>query len=376
MRFSLTVALLVALAGCGLPQQQSWTPAAYQPLNARISALTPGGPLFHVNRPAYVAMFYIAPGSGVSMLYPGYGSGSLSGRAFAGAQFARMRLNNQGQYIFTRASAMQPRYYFLIASERPLDISHFGAFGDGLRGHLGSAFGSFSAFDTMEEIARQALPGLPDDGSWTTDMYVDWPSVIHMEPGPARVLLDCGGYSMYVAAEYVPVVRSIICDPAREQAPKSSGDHPRGEEPDAEIPGEEEGADESPVQPRTRNALTRTATGTASSNRVAENSIRQRISASSQLSTAAVGERAWENALWTQARGARGQAAYGSASSYGGADGSGGSARPAPAASRSPATTASPAPGGARAPVATPSDGASSSGGAGTRSRPAPSQGN
>lgn len=217
MRSLLAAASLLALSACALPQERSRTFTPYAPLEAYITSAATGRPLFHVNRPAYVAMFYIAPGQGVSMLYPGFGSGSLSGRVFAGSHFAGGRINNGWQYVPTRMSFGGPRYYFLIASDRPLNIDQFGSFGDGLSSRLGTHFASFSGFSTMEQIARLALPSLADDGSWTTDFYVAWPSVIYSEAGPRRVLVSCNGYAMYVAAGYVNVVRQILCDPNRDR---------------------------------------------------------------------------------------------------------------------------------------------------------------
>lgn len=369
MRSSLALALLVVLGGCALPQQQSRTPSPYQPLEAYITALTPGGPLFHVNRPAYVAMFYISPGSGVSMLYPGFGSGgSLSARAFAGSHFASTRMNNRSQYIFTRASVLQPRFYFLIASEQPLNVSQFGSFGDGLRSRLGTAFASYSAFDTMEEIAQLALPSLSDDGSWTSDMYVEWPDVIYSEPGGARMLVQCAGYSMWVAREHVALVRASVCEAIERHEPKEPakpGDDD-GREP---IDERDEGGE--PVRSTTRSALA--AASGRGADRSMSTSLRERISASTQLSAAAVNDAPWANAFSTPRSGTT-RDGYMPPRTYDpGMRSPSGAARVAPAGTRAPAATSTTA-GGARATEA-PSTGSTSSGGgdSGGRSRPTPS---
>lgn len=371
MRSSLALALLFVLGGCALPQQQSRVPAPYQPLEAYITALTPGGPLFHVNRPAYVAMFYISPGSGVSMLYPGFGSGSLSGRAFAGSHFASTRLNNQSQYIFTRASTFQPRFYFLVASEQPLNVSQFGSFGDGLRSRLGTAFLSFSAFNTMEAIAREVVPSLPDDGSWTSDMYVEWPNVIHSEPGQARVLVECAGYAMYVAREHVALVRSQVCDAVERHEPKEPNDHDDGREPIDE--GEE--GDDDPVRSGTRSALAATEAGRGP-DRSMSAMLRERVSSSTQLSAASATDAPWANALSTPRNGTT-RSGYAPQRTYTeGSRSPAASAAVRPAATRAPATS-SPTSGGARGTAAPSSGGASSGGGdSGRRSRPTPSSGN
>lgn len=244
MRSLLAAVLLVSLSACALPQQRSRTFTPYAPLEAYITSTAMGGPLFHVNRPAYVAMFYIAPGQGVSMLYPGFGSGSLTGRVFAGSHFANNRVNNAWQYVPTRASMNGPRYYFLIASDRPLNVQQFGSFGDGLSSRLGTSFASFSAYSAMERIAELTLPVLADDGTWTTDMYVEWPNVLFSEPAARRVLVSCNGYAMYVAAGYVNVVRSMLCDPARDRRQLDEDDQ-----------SENDGEDRPVVRPRGRTPI-------------------------------------------------------------------------------------------------------------------------
>lgn len=267
------VALLAALGACALPQQgRSRAFQPYAPLTAHIVSPSFQGPMFHVNRPAYVAMFYIVPGGGVSMLYPGFGSGSLDGRVFAGTHFANGRIRNRDQYYFTSAAASSPRFYFLIASDRPLNVQQFGSLGTSLHSRLGTSFGSFSAYSTMEDLARLALPSLADDGSWTTDMYVDWPNVISREPGGRRVLLRCNGYEMYVPFEYVPAVQAMVCDAQDE----------------AEERAEEEGK-EPVVKPKAREPIPADAQtgGTAEAIRTPDprerRAIVERISSSSQL---------------------------------------------------------------------------------------------
>jgi hypothetical protein len=207
-------------------------------------------------------MFYIAPGSGVSMLYPGFGSGSLDGRVFAGTHFASRRLMNREQYIFTAGSVGAPRFYFLIASDRPLNVQQFGGLGTALHSRLGNSFASFSAYSTMEEIARLTLPSLADDGSWTTDVYVDWPAVISREPTRGSVLMRCNGYEMYVPFEYVPMVQAAVCDAQDKAEERAEEEGKKGvTKPGAREPLPADGATKGSQEeirtadPRTRQAL-------------------------------------------------------------------------------------------------------------------------
>lgn len=277
MRPLLATVALLTLSACALPQQRSRTFTPYAPLEARITSTVDGRPLFHVNRPAYAAMFYIAPGQGVSLLYPGYGSGSLTGRVFAGSHFATSRLTNRAQFTPMRAMS-GPTYYFLIASDRPLNVQQFGSFGDGLWSRLGTSFSSFSAFSTMEDLAELTLPALVNDGSWTTDFFVSWPSVIYNEPGQRRVLVRCGGYTMYVDATYLAQVQAMMCQRDR------TDDRP-DREPDAETGGEGE---RPVVKPKSRAPLPSQADEPQAdeSGRVTPSdrrAIRERIAVSSQL---------------------------------------------------------------------------------------------
>jgi hypothetical protein len=164
------------------------------------------------------------------MLYPGFGSGSLDGRVFAGSHFGNQRINNRDMFAFaSRASFGQPRFYFLIASDRPLNVKQFGTFGSMLHARLGTSFMSMSAYNTMEDLAQLALPSLVNDGSWTTDMYVDWPSVISQEPARGRIFVSCNGYEMYVPIEYLMAVQAAICEPLDEAQKKTSDEEPEPE---------------------------------------------------------------------------------------------------------------------------------------------------
>lgn len=376
MRTSLALVLLLVVSACALPQQRSRQFTPYQPLEAYITATTAtGGPLFHVNRPAYVAMFYIVPGRGVSMLYPGFGSGSLSGRVFAGSHFASSRLSNGRDYIFTAGSYGQPRYYFLIASDRPLNVQQFGSFGDGLRSRLGTSFASYSAYAAMEDLARLTLPHLAEEGSWTTDMYVEWPSVIFRDPGQGRVLLRCGGYEMFVSRAYLATVQSVICERNVDQLPESGDDDGEADEEAVKKAGTREPL---PADPRAgEGGRTRETRAITSAQRQA---LVDRLTASTQLEapktrpTYAGAGQGGESAF--DARG-RQNAGMGASSSSGSRGVTSAASRPPASSVGSRPASAAPAGGSARAPAALPSSPPSSSGSSGgaapSRSRPTPS---
>lgn len=229
-------ALLLTLGACHLaPQSSSYDAPSYAPLRARIYAAggdggAMGRVLFHVSRPAYVALFEIHPGAGVSLVHPGFGTGSLDGRVFSGMHSVLPRRMNLEQYHYVGNRYPQPRFFFLVASDRPLGVDEFGRHGVRLPRLLGSQFASISAYDTMERLAELAVSDLENDGSWATDFYVEWPQVIYDRPARDRVLISCNGYSMYVSMAYLALVQEQICSRDREVA------EPQPAQPDSTKP--------------------------------------------------------------------------------------------------------------------------------------------
>lgn len=251
MRFHVFAAALLTLGACSSLPEPSVAPDRAPPLRAFLTAPSPGSPLgFYVSRPAYVALFEVVPGQGVGLLYPGRATGPLDGRAFAGYTSAasispfgadRYRFAGAMSSVFDAASAGAwdgPHFLFLIASERPLDVEQYGAWGSRLWSTLGSRFYSSNAYDTMEELARRTLPRVEDDGSWTSDLYVYWPMAV--SPGPragVRVVeLTCNGYSFQVPVALLSTATREICAARVERPIADSTSTARPEEPKAREP--------------------------------------------------------------------------------------------------------------------------------------------
>lgn len=212
-----SLTLLASLSACyALPDPSVQPDRWYEPLRAHFIPGGSGGSMgFQVNRPAYAAVFEIVPGAGASLLYPGWGSGGLSGRVFAGYNsLSNARAMNREQYhLAGGAWRSSPRFFLLIASERPLDVERFGAFGYGLHRQLGLDFASLNAYSTMERLVRLAVPDVEDETSWTTDLYVEWPDVLYDSPRARErlVALHCNGYSMYVPLDMLLAARASLC---------------------------------------------------------------------------------------------------------------------------------------------------------------------
>lgn len=267
--------LLLSTGGCVVAPSagDSYPSPRQRVLRAHISP-SPYNVGFYVNRPAYVALFEVVPGQGTSMLYPSPGFGRADGFVFSGSRSVHRQDRIGGRYdrdmylpALGRGLSMGPRYLFLIASERPLELAQFGGFGMGLRSSLGVHFASSSAYHVMERLAEEVLPTTAYDGSWTTDMYVDWPGVLHHSPRRDRVLVACNGYQAYVPVTHVHQVRQALCGMERykEQPRAIPGDAPPASADSGEV-----------TRPQRRRPLPRAEGAT----------LRERITSSAQLEEA------------------------------------------------------------------------------------------
>lgn len=222
MRAALALVLSLALAGCALPPAADGPAPRYRALRAQIlpPGFGAGGSVgFHVNRPAYVALFEVTPGAGSSLVYPSPGIGRMDGFSYAGLNtLPWLRRHNAETYHPAFGGMAGPRFFFLVASERPLNLAQFGSFGYGLRSAMGARFTSLNAYDAIEEIAELTLPTTAADGSWTSDLYVHWPQAL--ERGGRAVLVRCNGYAVQVPVEFVVAAQATLCDPRRTEEGK------------------------------------------------------------------------------------------------------------------------------------------------------------
>jgi hypothetical protein len=270
--------MLLALGGCSQLPQPSLQPSRHaEPMAAQILPRSPGvGLRIHVDRPAYAALYQIIPGAGVSQVYPALGTGNMEGRVIGGyTSMNPVRFANLEDYAPSPLLASSPRFYFLITSDRPLDIGRFGTFGVGLRRELGLQFTGFNAYETMERIAEMTIPVPGDAESWSTDLYVEWPNVLFNTPVAGRTLvpLRCGNYRMYVPVDRVLEVDTWVCHPERiesnaPEAPQSPTDSAATARP----------RPRAPLPPRSKPAP-----ATPADQRAASKVVHERIMASTQL---------------------------------------------------------------------------------------------
>ena len=167
------------------------------PLAARI---VPDGSWFGIqlNRPAYVAVFEILPGRGVAMVYPTYGRED----AFFPHGYSALRTPNARRYDWYdvsysgRYQGSEPRFYFLVASRRPLRVSRFERSPGSLRSVLGySAYSTLNYRTVMNDLVNVIVPPQSED-DWTTDVYAQWPNSYpdrYAYDQGRYVRVDCGG---------------------------------------------------------------------------------------------------------------------------------------------------------------------------------------
>lgn len=204
----------VALSGCALQTPEIGPSPNAAPLQAFIYDAHDGRVQFDLSRPAYAAVFQIIPGQGTVLLYPGGGGGGTDGATFAGLNYARPAFHgNYYGFLPAAIGYAGPRYYFLIASEEPLNLSQFGPYGSSLRSHLGVHFASMNAYGSMERLVELAVPNV-ESGEWTADFYVEWPNVIFDNRPIQRrdlVAVKCGDYVAWVPIDRVQEATAVLC---------------------------------------------------------------------------------------------------------------------------------------------------------------------
>jgi hypothetical protein len=250
--------LLLGIGACALAPASEYAPGtAYQPLRASILGAETGRLGFTVNRAAHVALFEIVPGRGASLVYPGPGTGSIDGYTLHGYTIpVSMHRWNDVTYRPAVGTTQHdgPRFYFLIASETPLELDRFGRYGMGVHRAMGARFATYSPFTAMEQLADLALPAHVDDASWSSDVYVHWPQALSRDPVPGYVQVNCGNYSVFVLPQHIWRVTEALC---------------RAGDPNA-VPGDSTGVEPGVVEPQRRPPAQ-------------ADEIRSRVRASSQL---------------------------------------------------------------------------------------------
>ena len=185
-------ATVVACAPAGSPRVTA-APDPSTPLEARLFPPYYGQVALRLSKPAYVALFEVVPGRGVSLLYPQAGAGwqgttevwvpmrynpqrwmYTTSAASAAYGYGVAGTSGYEEHGVTAGGLAAPRYLFLVASERPLAVDQFQGDPTSMRSYLGHvSYASYEPYDVMERLAYAILPFASEE-SWVADVYVDW----------------------------------------------------------------------------------------------------------------------------------------------------------------------------------------------------------
>jgi hypothetical protein len=167
-------------------------PPRVEPLQVNIVRPEDGRVLVQTSRPAYLAVFEIVPGRGVSLVYPRPMQPVdvlLNGLTWVNVYWT-MRYD-----LDRRFASSDTRYIYAVASDTPLRFAD----GDYDRSHLerrlGSTFYSSTPNAAVRAISREFVRAQPDE-YWGEDMYTMAlaPSRIVVAIRWARVYCPGGGY--------------------------------------------------------------------------------------------------------------------------------------------------------------------------------------
>jgi hypothetical protein len=203
MRISFALIGVTALAGCATnPKVQGVEPS--RPPAMRVSIGFPAGralvyPIF-VNREAYVALFEIVPGRGVTLLYP------QTRRQVWASDMHYADLTIQLGRTFYHSDPFgltrrQPRYYYAIASAAPLNLTRLHASLGATRRVLGRMYASYRPYDVIDRLTELVVPRQRDE-DWATDLFLDWPAVPPRAVLAQQVIRCANGRVLFVAANY------------------------------------------------------------------------------------------------------------------------------------------------------------------------------
>ena len=157
---------------------------------------------FALSRPAYVAAFEVIPGRGVRLLYP---YAPESEPRPAGMSLVTETPEFYDDYL--RSPFVAPyggaTYIYVVAADEPLTLGTFTG-PAGLRDYFGEdRFASYRASTFIDAVTTAVIPADAPDGSWSSDMLVDWSNAPVGAFAVATTSITCGnGRIITVPAAY------------------------------------------------------------------------------------------------------------------------------------------------------------------------------
>ena len=189
---TLSLATVAALSGClNAPAVENASPASPPPLRAWIGFPIGSSGVFpmFVNREAHVALFEIVPGRGVTMLYPV----SRPDMSASEIHYANLAVQPARMFYYTDPfghSAFQPRYYYMVASVAPLDLTRLRSSLGATRKVLGAMYASYRPYDVIDRVTELVVP-MQADEDWATDIFVYWPMPAPLQRFVSTRLVTC-----------------------------------------------------------------------------------------------------------------------------------------------------------------------------------------
>lgn len=184
-----------------------------EPLHVRLFAPTGGALNYELSEPAYVAIFAVRRGDGISMIYPHFRSqADFRSKAGFNQEFVH-RVNTSWAYsvsagydsriLLGRADA-----YFVIASKYPLPVEGILESPWALRRLVGAdLFRATDLNDAWYALEELLVEGLPDD-AWASDVYLNWRDPFPtFATEPWRFLQYCGDGRGYMALSLLDTSR-------------------------------------------------------------------------------------------------------------------------------------------------------------------------
>lgn len=199
MRPSVFLAAIPFALGCA---QQSVVRApslpSDEPLKVRLYQPTAGNLNYELSEPAYVAIFAISRGQGISLIFPhfesqvdrpshaGLNQETVHGGSTRGGYASRAGYGH-GE-LFGHADA-----YYIVASKYPMPVEGMVQSPFLLRSLVGAdVFRATNFNDTWDALESILVAGLPDD-AWASDVYLTWRSPFATASWqPERFLQYCG----------------------------------------------------------------------------------------------------------------------------------------------------------------------------------------
>jgi hypothetical protein len=197
---------IVTLAACAghAPRPSAAGPRDSGPLAARLLPPDHRTLNFILSEPAYVTIFEIVPGRGVSVVYPAPFDVGASRALGAGSHAVFAVPYNVGRWFYsdTPVAPSSPTFLYMIASREPLRIDEVLRNPAALRRTVG--FVSFTQSNeqrTMDALDARFVPRALDDDAWTSDWIALWPEpALDRPPVDARLLVPSCADVMVVVA--------------------------------------------------------------------------------------------------------------------------------------------------------------------------------